>query len=232
MKIGILQTGRSPEELRAEHGDYDAMFRTLLAGRGFDFETFAVLDGIFPASINDADGWLITGSRFGAYEDHAWIPPLEVFLRDVYANEIPIVGVCFGHQILAQALGGKVEKFAGGWSVGAHIYDSEDGPKRVMAWHQDQVTVLPKDARIIGKTDFCAHAMLAYGDTALSVQPHPEINAEYMAALLKVRASLLPAEILRVAEESLSSELQTTEMADMFTEFFKRPRSNSQRMAS
>ena len=110
MKIGILQTGRSPDELRAKHGDYDEMFVRLLSGQGFEFKTFPVLDGVLPTQINEADGWLITGSKFGVYEDHDWIAPLEEFLRRAFAAEAPIVGVCFGHQILAQALVGRCHK--------------------------------------------------------------------------------------------------------------------------
>ena len=68
---------------------------------------------MFPEGIHDADGWLITGSRHGAYEDHPWIPPLEEFIRDAYAAQVPLVGICFGHQIIAQAMGGKVEKYQG-----------------------------------------------------------------------------------------------------------------------
>lgn len=101
MKIGILQTGRTPDEIRADHGDYDDLFKQLLDGRGFTFETYAALDGMLPASAHDADGWLITGSKFGVYEDHPWIAPLEEFLRNAYAAAVPIIGVCFGHQILA-----------------------------------------------------------------------------------------------------------------------------------
>ncbi|AQU83873.1 MAG: type 1 glutamine amidotransferase [Halomonas sp.] len=224
MKIGILQTGRSPEGLREQHGDYDDMFRTLLAGRGFTFQTFPVLDGIFPPSPDAADGWLITGSRFGVYEDLPWIAPLESFLRDVYATGLPIIGVCFGHQILAQALGGKVEKFSGGWSVGATTYDTDAGAKRIMAWHQDQVIEPPSDARVIGHSDFCAHAMLAYGDTALTVQPHPEFNPQFMADLLDARGEVLPPDIMLTAKEGLDTELATAEMADRFTTFFKQPR--------
>ena len=142
MKIGILQTGRSPESTVQKHGDYDAFFKRYLEGRGFDFVTYAVVDGEFPKTPQCADGWLITGSRFGVYEDHNWITPLEEFLRETFVAERPIFGVCFGHQILAQALGGKVEEFSGGWSVGPTTYESRQfGNQKMIAWHQDQVTL-------------------------------------------------------------------------------------------
>lgn len=120
MKIGILQTGRSPESIRAKHGDYNEFFERYLSGRGFTFENYEALEGELPQDPHDAQGWLITGSRFGVYEDHPWIKPLETFLQDAFKAGVPIFGVCFGHQILAQALGGKVEKFRDGWSVVLH----------------------------------------------------------------------------------------------------------------
>ena len=143
MKIGILQCGRSPAMLVSKFGDYDDMCISLL-GMQFETAVYAVLDNDFPDSVQDADGWLISGSRFGVYEDHDWIPPLEDFLRTAYARSIPIVGICFGHQILAQALGGKVEKYSGGWSVGLVEYQMEgaEDPVPINAFHQDQVCLL------------------------------------------------------------------------------------------
>jgi GMP synthase-like glutamine amidotransferase len=125
MRIGILQTGLAPDGLTDQMGDYPDMFARLLAGNGFTFATFRVVEGAFPASVRDCDGWLITGSRHGVYEDHAFIAPLEQFIRDSFAQRVPVVGVCFGHQIIAQAMGGKVERYAGGWIVGATDYDFE-----------------------------------------------------------------------------------------------------------
>ena len=80
----------------------------------------------FPTSVSSCDGWIVTGSAFGAYEDHAFIPPLEDFIRANYKADVPMAGICFGHQIMAQALGGKVEKFSGGWGVGYTNYEMPD----------------------------------------------------------------------------------------------------------
>lgn len=226
MKIGILQTGRSPDEMRTKHGDYDDLFKRLLNGRGFEFETYPVLDGVLPISVNDADGWLITGSKFGVYEDHAWIPPLEAFLRDAFSKSIPIIGVCFGHQILAQALGGKVEKFSGGWEVGPTDYTTANGGKeRIMAWHQDQVTVLPEGAKVIGSSGFCENAIISYGNKAFTVQPHPEFTSDFLADLLKARREVLPQHIAAGAQARIAEPLTSLDFADTFEEFFKQKRS-------
>ena len=109
MKIGILETGRPPEELDGTFGDYPGMFEDLLSGNGLKVASYAVLDGDIPKRPDEADGWLITGSKYGVYEDHPWIAPLKAFIRDVYAADLPLVGICFGHQLIAEALGGKAE---------------------------------------------------------------------------------------------------------------------------
>ncbi|MEE8305747.1 MAG: type 1 glutamine amidotransferase, partial [Gammaproteobacteria bacterium] len=208
MKIGILQTGHCPGDLLAKHGNYDGFFRRFLGGNGFNFDTYPVLDGVFPQDVNDADGWIITGSKFGVYEDHDWISLLEDFLRDAYAAAIPIVGICFGHQILAQALGGKVEKFNGGWSVGVENYTLNGYPDgvKLIAWHQDQITELPPEASVEGSSGFCQYAALAYGDRAYSIQPHPEFEADFVAELLESRGGVLPEKIADKALKSLTIE--------------------------
>ncbi|MGI9493741.1 MAG: type 1 glutamine amidotransferase, partial [Geminicoccaceae bacterium] len=174
MKIGILQTGKVPDELQAEHGDYPDMFARWLADPAFTFETYPVVDKVFPDSPDACDAWLITGSKHGAYEDHDWIPPLEKLIRQASAAGIPVVGICFGHQIMAQALGGKVEKFSGGWSVGVEDYAIEGIGDNVLinAWHQDQVVDLPGTASVVGSSPICRYAALRYGDHGFSIQPH------------------------------------------------------------
>lgn len=176
MRIGILQTGQLPESLERENGSYADMFKSLLDGHGFSYGIWDVEGMEFPASVHDADGWLLTGSRHGVYEDHPFIPPLESFIRAGFAAHVPIVGICFGHQILAQALGGRVEKFSGGWAVGKQRYTIDNTERHVHAWHQDQVVDLPPTARVLGGNEFCQYAALAYDNRALSFQPHPEFD--------------------------------------------------------
>lgn len=128
----------------------------------------------FPASVNEADGWLLSGSKHGAYEDLPFIAPLELFIRDVYAAQVPMVGICFGHQIIAQALGGTVAKRADGWNCKLNSYSFEGRSKTLMAWHQDEVTIAPSEAASIGSSAECDIAMIRYQGRALTMQPHPE----------------------------------------------------------
>ena len=222
MKIGILRTGHSPDGMIETLGDYDDMFVRLLDGHGFTFQTFSVVDGEFPSGPQDADGWLITGSKHGAYEDHAWIAPLEDLIRDINSSGKPMIGVCFGHQIIAQALGGKVEKFAGGWSVGRTEYTMDGRTVALNAWHQDQVTRLPEGARVVGSTDFCAHAMLAYGDTIWTVQPHPEFGPDFIDGLIRTRGKgVVPDDQLAAASAKLSEPLDSSDIATEMAQFFK-----------
>lgn len=225
MRIGILQTGLAPEALAPEMGDYPDMFARLLDGHGFTFRTWKVVEGEFPASVHDADGWLITGSRHGVYEDHAWIPPLEQFIRDSFAARVPVVGICFGHQIVAQAMGGKVERHAGGWAVGATDYDFGGETIRLNAWHRDQVVQAPPGAKVIASNDFCTNAALLYDDRALTVQAHPEFRPEFVDGLMKTRGKgLVPDEVMAEAAARLDLPLQDRTMAGRIAAFFKEPR--------
>ncbi len=221
MKIGILQAGHTPTDLVEGHGQYTDMFQRLLAGNGFDFETWDVLDDVFPDSINDADGWLVTGSKFSALDDFPWIRRLEKFLRKCYAAEIPIVGTCFGHQLLAQALGGRVEKFGGGWGIGRDMYEFGDEPVFLNSWHQDQVTTLPPDAEVTGSSGFCKFAMLSYGSKAISVQPHPEFDSAFIEGLIETRGvGTVPDDLLDRARSDLEQEIDQQKFARVIAEFF------------
>jgi GMP synthase (glutamine-hydrolysing) len=222
MKIGILVTGHVAEELVREHGEYDRIIAHWLRGHGFSFEAWFVVDGQFPPGPDAADGWIISGSKHGAYEDHPWIAPLEQLIREIVAAGRPLLGICFGHQIIAQALGGRVEKFAGGWSVGHTVYDTTDGPLTLDAWHQDQVVALPEGARVLGGNAFCPYAVLAYGDRVLSYQPHPEFTAGYTQGLLDVRGpGVVPDPLLDAARARTGAQNDAQRVADRVAAFLQ-----------
>ncbi len=193
VRVAILQTGRPPADLAERFGSYPQMFERLLAADGLSFRAYDVTAGDWPAP-GDFDALLITGSAAGAYDPLYWIDPLKGFLRAQAAK--PMVGVCFGHQIMAEAFGGKVEKSPKGWGVGLNRYTVleqqpwMDGPPAfaIPASHQDQVVVNPPNAQVIAASDFTPFAALAYaGQPAISFQGHPEFDPAYAEALIENR---------------------------------------------
>ena len=196
MKIGILETGRPPGALSQEFGDYPAMFRRML-GDGFEIETFDVEAGELPAKPHD--GYLITGSPAGVYEPLPWIVPLQEFIRS--ASRSRMVGICFGHQIMAEALGGHVEKSEKGWGAGLHHYSIVQ-PEPWMdpvneiaapASHQDQVIVQPPDTEVVASSPFTEFAALNWTDRpAISFQFHPEFSPAFAKALIEKRYDIVP----------------------------------------
>lgn len=233
MKVGILETGKIPDELNEKHGDYPSMFKRLLrmSAPELDFRVYHVTEGQLPDEVNECDAWLITGSRHGIYDPLPWIDPLKRFLKKAYDAGIPIVGICFGHQILAEALGGKAEKSHKGWGVGVQQYNVHkrptwmtgvDGEFSLNALHQDQVTDLPADAEVLAGSEFCPYAVLAYRGNAMSIQPHPEFSPGYARDIIEARrATAIPDADADTALETLNMPLHAQQAAEWIVGFMK-----------
>ena len=195
LKLGILKTGRPPRACIPRFGTYPDMFEGLL-GDGFAYQTFDVEAGELPKSPTACDAYLITGGASGAYEPDPWIGQTMDFLRAA-RGQAALVGICLGHQLMAQAFGGKVIKSPKGWGVGEHEYrvvrnepwmDGAVEIIRLPASHQDQVVEKPPGAEVWAASDFTPLAGMVWpGERAISLQPHPEFDPAYAVALIEGR---------------------------------------------
>ncbi|NQZ33077.1 MAG: gamma-glutamyl-gamma-aminobutyrate hydrolase family protein [Oceanospirillaceae bacterium] len=247
IKFGILEVGVPPSELEEAHGSYPDMFKTLLnqavksfLNLDFEFQYFQVLDGDIPSDPSLCDAWLITGSKFGVYEAHVWIEPLSSLVKSCYQQDVPMIGICFGHQLIAQALGGKVIKSNKGWSLGVQEYRLEQQPSwlqdtqdvfSIQAYHQDQVVELPENTQILASSEFCPLAALNFNDRAISFQGHPEFDPHYTKKLLCSRRDmqLLPIELSNQAIDLVNTPIQRELVAKWICQFleFKLSSANS-----
>ncbi|HUS61730.1 MAG TPA: hypothetical protein VMY34_06005 [Acidimicrobiales bacterium] len=210
-RVGVLECDHVRPDLLSIAGDYVDMFRALLPS--CDIVGYDVRAGALPAAPDECDGWICTGSQRSVYDSDGWIDAMSGFVRDVRDRRVPFVGICFGHQLIAHALGGRVERAESGWGVGT----LQASVTRSAAWmvpgqdsyallysHQDQVVAMPMGGRVLASADHAPVAMLVVGDTMLGIQGHPEFGAPYLEALLADRIDRIGAERLNEALESLA----------------------------
>ncbi len=239
MKLTIIQVGQTPESMQKYFDRFPPQFQQLLSANGEDFifETANIFIGEEFPQIDNLEGIIITGSAYGVYDDIGWIEPLRNFVRNIYDRQIPMLGICFGHQIMADALGGKVEKSIKGWGVGRHIYEVKKnldffvgmGDKIALAAsHQDQVVKKPEEAEIFLSSDFTPYAGLFYKNgAAISLQPHPEFDAEYSKALIdELSEDDLDREKAKKARLSLNEPLDNLQIGAALARFFKMAKNN------
>ncbi|MCF6343350.1 MAG: gamma-glutamyl-gamma-aminobutyrate hydrolase family protein [Devosiaceae bacterium] len=237
MKITILQVGQTPEMMQNRFERYPKQYQGLLLANGedFSFDIKYIIEGEELPSHLGLEGVIITGSAHSVYDDIAWIEPLRDFVKQAYALKTPMVGICFGHQIMADALGGTVEKSHKGWGIGRHVYRLEQRPDfingagdeiAVACSHQDQVVTVPDNAKVFLSSDFTPNAGLVYNNgAAISLQPHPEFDKDYAVALVdRLRGNSLSEEQANLAERSLDAPLDRIEVGDFIARFFKQAR--------
>jgi GMP synthase-like glutamine amidotransferase len=234
MKLTIIQAGEVPQPLRADFGLYPPMFMRMFDEAGFDFEydTVPIFDGAEFPDPAKTEAVIVTGSSAGVYEDHAWLEPLRAFIRGAYAANTPMLGVCFGHQIMADALGGDVRKSEKGWGLGRHTYAVKSRPDflatdlpslSIACSHQDQVIVPPKEAEVFLASEFTPNAGLAYRNgKAISLQPHPEFLDGYAQALAELRRGKAPDSVIDTAVKSIATPSHAPAVAGWLGNFLSR----------
>lgn len=181
--VGVLLAGSISTGLAGKHGSYVDMYAALLRDARYRFVGYDVASCEFPSSVHACDAWLVSGSVSSANDSDAWIGRLCAFIRASYAARIPLVGVCFGHQVICRALGGKVES-TGTYAAGVRDYEFNGEHTPLVASHGDQVVVPPPGSEVVASAPYCPYAALRYSNVAFSVQPHPEFTSEFMDDLL------------------------------------------------
>jgi len=230
--IGILEADELTDDVIQRYGRYAETFEQLLSAvePQLTFQTYQVTQHEFPQSIDACDAYLLTGSKFSCYEDIHWINQLKQFVVDCFEQEKKLIGICFGHQLIAQALGGSVQKHHKGWGVGMVSSDVTTTPDwltpkqqqfNLLVSHQDQVTELPQQASLVATNEFCAIAGYHINHTILTFQGHPEFNQDYVQYIMTQRREIIGEQAYKQAMESLQQNEDNELVAKWIVNFIK-----------
>ncbi|MEM1111945.1 MAG: GMP synthase [Pseudomonadota bacterium] len=232
MKLGILKTDAVRADWVPEFGEYPDMFMELLGREdpALEFVIYDVEEGELPDAVDDADAYLITGSKSSVYEDKPWIRALEDFVRQVHKQRKKLIGICFGHQLVAKALGGRTEKSDKGWGVGLQSYNFSETPAwhdrgepgfHILASHQDQVSEVAPGSRVLASSDFCENAVCQIEDHILTFQGHPEFTTPYSRMLIENRRDQIGEAVYATGMASLAEAPQRSRVARWMVNFLK-----------
>jgi len=218
VRVGLLLCDHTIPSLRHISGDYSDMFTAMMRVHAPDveLEIYDVQKGDYPPDLDTCDGYVCNGSAASVYDDESWIRNLEAFVRRLYREKKKLVGICFGQQVMARALGGQVAKSDQGWGVGvkaAHVVRRRPWMNpaaesfRLLLSHQDQIVKLPPDGEVLAENAHCTVSMFQAGDSFLGMQGHPDFTKEYAKALMHMRKDSIGKECLEKADETLAQKL-------------------------
>lgn len=228
--VGLLLCDHLDADVAAQVGDYTELYPAVFGPAGVELVVHDITRGEFPERLDDHDGWIVSGSRRSTYEDEEWIHRLEDLVRRLVDERHRLVGICFGHQMIAQALGGRVDPAEGGWGVGRKGFDVVAGADwmepvtdlAMLMSHRDQVTRLPEGAEVIATSDYCPVGAYRIDDHVFCVQGHPEFIPELSRLLMDRRRHLIGDEIvddaLATLHEPTDGERVVRWMARFFTQ--------------
>ncbi|MEH6453069.1 MAG: GMP synthase [Psychromonas sp.] len=234
MKIGILQCDDVLDELQDKHGNYENMFISLLSSidATIQFTVYRVIDDQYPKTLNECDAYIATGSRYSVNDDVYWVNKLQAFITQLYHAKKKFIGICFGHQMIAKALGGLVELSAKGWGIGIatsvikHKPDWLQNSSEQLALvvsHKEQVVKLPEKTTIIASSAFCPNSIIQIDKHFIGIQGHPEFSKSYSLDLMQKRRAIIPAERIDTAIESLTLEVDDILVTRSLLRFLREP---------
>lgn len=223
MHIAILMANTDESDFAARWPKDGEKFSTLLGGLRSDwrFSVFSVKDGVFPEGLAGIDGFLITGSPASVHDPDPWVAKLLALIRQIIDAEVPLFGACFGHQAIALAMGGVVDKNPGGWVLGLTRTMMENDEISLYAAHNEQVLTLPKGAEALGGNAESPFGTYQIGARVLTTQYHPEMTPAFMAALVEHLDGKLPEAAIATAKASLSGTADTQRIAERIVRFFE-----------
>lgn len=218
MRIGLLLCDHTRPSLRHISGDYSDMFTAMLRSHAPEvaLDIYDVQKGDYPPDLDTCDGYVCNGSAASVYDDETWIRHLEAFVRRLYREKRKLVGICFGQQVMAQALGGRVTQSDQGWGVGVKTADvvrrrpwmnPAADSFRLLVSHQDQIVELPAGGEVLAENAHCPISMFQAGESFLGIQGHPDFTKEYARALMYMRQESIGKECLEKADETLVENL-------------------------
>lgn len=230
LRICILETDVIRPEFYEEFHSYGRMFQQLFAKQPIpaEFEVFNVVHGDYPDETEHFDAYLVTGSKSDSFGPDPWIQTLKQYLMKRYQNGDKLLGVCFGHQLLAILLGGTTERSDKGWGVGIHHYQMTETKSwmtpqvsdlKMIAVHQDQVTRLPENATLLASSEFCPYAAYSVGDQVLCFQGHPEFIHDFSKAVLELRRPIFGETLYQRSVDTLRHEQQGVTVAEWMMRF-------------
>jgi len=231
VKIGILQADSVLEHFQSEFGDYPDMFQDMLvaaASSPIEIAHYDVEHGQYPERINECDGYVITGSKKSVYDDEDWIHQLRQYVVELNDVKKKLVGICFGHQMVALALGGVTQPASVGWGVGVHTSEVINKKNYMVPTlqnisaivsHKDQVTKLPEGAQLLATSEFCPNSMFQIQDHILTFQGHPEFCKSYSKALMDMRQEVLGDAVYTSGIKSLEQNIQGEALAQWIIQF-------------